>query len=211
MKIIFRENKFLEFILWLTSYIPLILIAFFNRMFMDKDYFEISCFLNKESQILIPKLYLFLLIILFSFLIYHLANKMLFYFIKNKILKSGSNKKIILNKYENLSLDEYTYFIISLFSPFLFENFNYVYSIFLFFIFIIIIIFILIKLEKIILNPIFLFSNLKILKASLIKVGGNKLNINCYIISDLSFEELENEKSFLYDEFFKNVYFLTKA
>lgn len=136
---------------------------------------------------------------------------MLFYFIKNKILKSGSNKKIILNKYENLSLDEYTYFIISLFSPFLFENFNYFYSIILFLIFIIIIISVLIKLEKIILNPIFLFSNLKILKASLTKVGGNKLNINCYIISDLSFKELENEESFLYDEFFKNVYFLTKA
>lgn len=210
MKIIFKENKFLEFVLWLASYIPLILMVFFNSVFSDKDYFKIICFFNKNEQLIISKFSIFILIVLISFFIYYLLNKILFHIMKQKIKKSGSNKKIILNKYENLSLDEYSYFIISLFLPFVFQNFNGAYPIVLFLIFIIIIIFILIKLEKIVLNPIFLFSSLKVLKASVTKVGSNKLNINCFIISDLNFKELENEERFLYDEFFKNVYFITK-
>ena len=106
MKIIFKENKFLEFVLWLASYIPLILMVFFNSVFSDKDYFKIICFFNKNEQLTISKFSIFILIVLISFFIYYLLNKILFHIMKQKILKSGSNKKIILNKYENLTLDE---------------------------------------------------------------------------------------------------------
>ena len=67
-----------------------------------------------------------------------------------------------------------------------------------------------IKLEQITVNPIFLFSRLKVLQANVTEVRDEEKGKNITLITDYNIEELENIKDEKYHQVFFNVYFLLK-
>lgn len=209
MKKTIGENKIVQYILWLISSTPLFMLFSFRYIFFDKEFLNINYkILSRELDFSIPKPIGFILLIPLTILLFWGARKAFFKMIKNKIIKSSSNQKIRVYKYDKLSLDEYSFFIMSLMLPFIFEDFNNLYALLTLLILVFIIIAILVKMEKIILNPIFLFSNIKIFRGEIIKIGGNNLKIKCYIVTKASYEALEQGNQFFYEEYFKNVYFL---
>ncbi|HGL5670882.1 TPA: hypothetical protein ACKFO2_001817, partial [Enterococcus faecium] len=73
-----------------------------------------------------------------------------------------------------------------------------------------IIIAVMIKMNQIIVNPIFLFSKINIYRGEIQKRGNEKTQQVAFI-TELSDNDLENESEFKYEEYFNNVYILRKV
>ncbi|EKK0912039.1 hypothetical protein PKB70_001746 [Enterococcus faecalis] len=120
------------------------------------------------------------------------------------------NKKLQLIKKNSLSLEQYSFFILSLMLPFIFESTENVFDLLLVLTLVSIIIAIMIKMNQIIVNPIFLFSKVNIYSGEIQKIGNEKTQKIAFI-TELSNNELENETEFKYEEYFNNVYILRKV
>lgn len=163
MKRTFSESKVCEVLLWFFSYAPLLLLAGFESLYAKRNVITLDLmFLNKTITLAIYKGMGFVLVIAVSCLLFVLVKKCFFKKMTRKIRASGSNRKIRVKEYDNLSLDEYSFFIISLILPFVFESFIDIYNFYILIVLIFIIIAILTKMGKIALNPIFLFGRAKV-------------------------------------------------
>lgn len=118
--------------------------------------------------------------------------------------KSKGVKSAKINRYDKISANEYTFFVLSLLMPFLFLEFSTKFDYLVLGIVLIFIIIIMVKTEYIIINPIFLFS-------------GYKIYYSTFTDGDTEFKGyilLKNKDVLTEDcariKLFENVYFLYK-
>lgn len=141
--------------------------------------------------------------------LYYLTMKIFMNKQSEKIKNDSQNKKLRLKSKESLSLDQYSFFILSLMLPFIFESTETIFDLFSILSLVFIIISVMIKMNQIIVNPIFLFSKFNIYTGEIQKLGSEK-KLKIAFITDLSEIELEEITEINYEEYFKNVYFLIK-
>lgn len=126
-----------------------------------------------------------------------------------KIENNSQHKTLMLRSKESLSLEQYSFFILSLMLPFIFESTETMFDLLLILSLVIIIISVMIKMDQIIVNPIFLFSKVGIYKGEILVSGTNRYKTVAFI-TNLSEYDLENQDYLQYEEYFHNVYFLVK-
>ncbi len=203
-----NSRKIIEIIIWIVSYLPVLIISLYRGW--ESQNLEIA---NQQINIIeninINISYIaFMIIVLFSWLIYKVAYVIFFWNITKIRRKDRSNKYLKITSFRRLSLNDYSFFILSLMLPFIFEKiespFDFLIMIFL----IIVLIYIMVKMNQIMVNPVFLFSGLNIFQAKIIK-GIEGDSIHCAIITKLSVQELESTVDFYYEEYFHNVYFIS--
>lgn len=151
----------------------------------------------------------FIIIIIITIFLYKIT---LAVFMKKQIRKIESNKQrkmLTLRHKESLSLDQYSFFILSLMLPFIFESTENVFDLLLVLSLVCIIIVVMIKMDQIIVNPIFLFSKIGIYKGNIQIVGTDKIKEVAFITT-ISEYDLENEEQLRYQEYFNNVYLVIK-
>lgn len=144
--------------------------------------------------------------ILLTYLIYFQVGKLFLKWEINNSKKNNSIKKGKIYDYENIPISEFTFFILTLFMPLLFEEINTGsdYIIISVLLFLIIIIFT--KTNHIIVNPIFILAGFKIYKFTFKNNNNEKIrssNISYGILS----KDLDEDKALNYKKIFSNVYY----
>lgn len=175
------ENKIKQFFLWLLAYSPIFFIILF-RALDDSWIYSI----------------LFLII---SIVIYFFGGNL---YLKSRKKRISENEKKIgtIKTYETLPISEYSYFILTLFMPILFEDINTKLDCTVFVTLILLILFIFTKNDYIIINPLFLFGNFKVYKVNIKNVD---IQISGYAIIS---KNIDLDKDFYFKEIFNNVYFI---
>ncbi|PCF66304.1 hypothetical protein B5C02_08310 [Staphylococcus pseudintermedius] len=173
--------KIKQFFLWFLAYFPIFMIIVFRAL---------------NNSWIYPILFLFS-----SILIYFVAGKVYLYFEKCNV--NENTKKVgIVKSNKPLPISEYSYFILTLFMPLLFEDINTKldYTVFLTLLVLIIIIFT--KNDYIIINPLFLLGNFKVYK---INMESAEVSIEGYAIVS---KKIDLDKKVYYKKIFNNVYFI---
>ena len=191
-------KKCIELGFWIVSYSPVFLIIMYNFFIKTER-------MNNLEQVL-----WFSGIALVTVILYRTTMKCFMKKQNKNIDEDTQNKKLQLRKKNSLSLEQYSFFILSLMLPFIFESTENVFDLLLVLKFVSIIIAIMIKINQIIVNPIFLFSKVNIYSGEIQKIGNEKTQKIAFI-TELSNNELESETEFKYEEYFNNVYILRKV
>ncbi|APC56227.1 MULTISPECIES: hypothetical protein [Enterococcus] len=191
-------KKCIELGFWIVSYSPVFLIIMYNFFIKTER-------MNNLEQVL-----WFSGIALVTVILYRTTMKCFMKKQNKNIDEDTQNKKLQLRKKNSLSLEQYSFFILSLMLPFIFESTENVFDLLLVLTLVSIIIAIMIKMNQIIVNPIFLFSKVNIYSGEIQKIGNEKTQ-KITFITELSNNELENETEFKYEEYFNNVYILRKV
>lgn len=188
-------KKCIELGFWIVSYSPVFLIIMYNFFIKTER-------MNNLEQVL-----WFSGIALVTVILYRTTMKCFMKKQNKNIDEDTQNKKLQLRKKNSLSLEQYSFFILSLMLPFIFESTENVFDLLLVLTLVSIIIAIMIKMNQIIVNPIFLFSKVNIYSGEIQKIGNEKTQKIAFI-TELSNNELESETEFKYEEYFNNVYIL---
>ncbi|EKS9960869.1 hypothetical protein IHP73_07810 [Enterococcus faecalis] len=191
-------KKCIELGFWIVSYSPVFLIIMYNFFIKTER-------MNNLEQVL-----WFSGIALVTVILYRTTMKCFMKKQNKNIDEDTQNKKLQLRKKNSLSLEQYSFFILSLMLPFIFESTENVFDLLLVLTLVSIIIAIMIKMNQIIVNPIFLFSKVNIYSGEIQKIGNEKTQ-KITFITELSNNELESETEFKYEEYFNNVYILRKV
>ncbi|ADX80593.1 hypothetical protein ACSSIN_000885 [Enterococcus faecalis] len=191
-------KKCIELGFWIVSYSPVFLIIMYNFFIKTER-------MNNLEQVL-----WFSGIALVTVILYRTTMKCFMKKQNKNIDEDTQNKKLQLRKKNSLSLEQYSFFILSLMLPFIFESTENVFDLLLVLTLVSIIIAIMIKMNQIIVNPIFLFSKVNIYSGEIQKIGNEKTQKIAFI-TELSNNELESETEFKYEEYFNNVYILRKV
>ncbi|EHZ9212441.1 TPA: hypothetical protein ACN1M9_001466 [Enterococcus faecalis] len=191
-------KKCIELGFWIVSYSPVFLIIMYNF------------FIKTERMNNLEQGLWFSGIALVTVILYRTTMKCFMKKQNKNIDEDTQNKKLQLIKKNSLSLEQYSFFILSLMLPFIFESTENVFDLLLVLTLVSIIIAIMIKMNQIIVNPIFLFSKVNIYSGEIQKIGNEKTQKIAFI-TELSNNELENETEFKYEEYFNNVYILRKV
>lgn len=191
-------KKCIELGFWIVSYSPVFLIIMYNFFIKTER-------MNNLEQVL-----WFSGIALVTVILYRTTMKCFMKKQNKNIDEDTQNKKLQLREKNSLSLEQYSFFILSLMLPFIFESTENVFDLLLVLTLVFIIIAIMIKMNQIIVNPIFLFSKVNIYSGEIQKIGNEKTQKIAFI-TELSNNELENETEFKYEEYFNNVYILRKV
>lgn len=201
-----KTKKITEYIFWLISYYPVIMVVLYKSFETEINGFIKFSF---QKYYAYREYLVFIAILLTTLLLYRLVLKIFTEKIRNKVTKYNIKQSVIINRFEKLSLDKYSFFILSLMLPFIFQSTDNVFDLLLIVSLIGLLIYVMVKMNQIMVNPIFLFSNLKIYEANVSK--DNNINkIDVAIITNLSLRELEKGESFLFYEYFNKVYFIMK-
>ncbi|HGS8698889.1 hypothetical protein ACPTGD_00425 [Enterococcus faecalis] len=191
-------KKCIELGFWIVSYSPVFLIIMYNFFIKTER-------MNNLEQVL-----WFSGIALVTVILYRTTMKCFMKKQNKNIDEDTQNKKLQLREKNSLSLEQYSFFILSLMLPFIFESTENVFDLLLVLTLVSIIIAIMIKMNQIIVNPIFLFSKVNIYSGEIQKIGNEKTQKIAFI-TELSNNELESETEFKYEEYFNNVYILRKV
>lgn len=193
-----EKKKCIELGFWIISYSPVFLIIIYNY------------FIKTEKMKNYEQALWFLGISIVTVVLYRTTMKCFIKKQNRNIDKSAQNKRLKLKKKNSLSLEQYSFFILSLMLPFIFESTEKIFDLLLVLTLVFIIIAVMIKMNQIIVNPIFLFSKINIYRGEIQK-RGNKKTQQVAFITELSENELETESEFKYEEYFNNVYILRKV
>lgn len=176
-----KTTKIKQFVLWFLAYLPIILIIIFRTV---------------KSNWYLPIIFVFI-----SILIYFFSGNLYLYFEK-KYINNNSKKVGTIKSNEVLPISEYSYFILTLFMPLLFEDINTLLDYTVFGTLLILILVIFTKNDYIIINPLFLLGKYKVFK---VKINAVDKIINGYAIIN---KKIDLDKDFYYKEIFKNVYLI---
>ncbi|CAM3330122.1 hypothetical protein [Vagococcus fessus] len=203
-----KFSSVVEFCLWIVGYLPVSMIILVKYFFSDdipssKWNSSIAIFnINVRFQI-----FMFILIAISTIFIFKITLYILKIWISRKLKSPYTSKINRIIKFNKLTLEKYSFFILSLMLPFIFESGESVFDLLIIFTLILVLIIIMIKMEQITVNPIFLFSSLNVIEATVDEVGETK---RVTIITNYSIVELENIETEAYFQYFNNVYFLIK-
>lgn len=134
---------------WIVSYSPVLIIMY-------------NFFIKTERMNNLEQVLWFSGIALVTVILYRTTMKCFMKKQNKNIDEDTQNKKLQLRKKNSLSLEQYSFFILSLMLPFIFESTENVFDLLLVLTLVSIIIAIMIKMNQIIVNPIFLFSKVNI-------------------------------------------------
>ncbi|EGS7944647.1 hypothetical protein I4L53_002678, partial [Enterococcus faecalis] len=135
-------KKCIELGFWIVSYSPVFLIIMYNFFIKTER-------MNNLEQVL-----WFSGIALVTVILYRTTMKCFMKKQNKNIDEDTQNKKLQLRKKNSLSLEQYSFFILSLMLPFIFESTENVFDLLLVLTLVSIIIAIMIKMNQIIVNPI---------------------------------------------------------
>lgn len=206
-----KGSAVIEFLLWIVGYLPVAMIILVKYFFSNDDSNS-----NWNNNIIIWKYNLnvqflvFMIVVLLTVLLFKTTLSIFIHMTRKKVQTEHSPKISGIKRFDKLNLDEYSFFILSLMLPFIFESGESIFDLLIIFSLIFILIIIMIKMEQITVNPIFLFSKLKVLEANVTEEKDEENGKNVTLITDYSIEDLENAKDEKYYQVFNNVYFLLK-
>ncbi|MFW7409009.1 hypothetical protein ACODG4_03495 [Vagococcus fluvialis] len=205
-KINVKQSSVTEFILWIIGYLPVSMVIMVKFIFSSEEADSLwNASFNVWKLNLSFQFIAFVTIAFFTIVVFKVTLSIFIKKIRKKIRNNHSPKISRIKKFDTLDLEKYSFFILSLMLPFIFESGETLFDLFLIFSLIFILIIIMIKMDQITVNPIFLFSKLKVLNATVLEIDREKKVI---IITNYSLEELENTQNRSYNEYFSNVYFL---
>ncbi|MFD5022303.1 hypothetical protein ACFWMP_25715 [Paenibacillus sp. NPDC058367] len=108
-----------QFILWLTAYLPLLLIMIYR--FIDSNNFlsksKIIYLISQKINQYFVDFIVIMLIILFSLVLYRVVTKWYFEDLEKDLLAETTGDIFFVRKYENLSVNDYSFFLMTLFIP----------------------------------------------------------------------------------------------
>ncbi|MGY3724360.1 hypothetical protein SAMN05421767_14010 [Granulicatella balaenopterae] len=190
------RNKVKEFFLWIIGYSPVIMVILYKFKIEKYVANAYACFGV-------------LGIVILTLLVYRIEQRCFLKNVEKDMEKYNENKRLEIKSISRLSLNEYSFFILTLMLPFIFEDANNSFDFWLMVFIILVLIYILVKMNQIIVNPIFLFSKLTILKCTVRKIGSeNEKEIS--IITKLKVTDLEQLEVVRYKECFEQVYYVTR-
>lgn len=198
-----------QFLYWLVAYIPVIslLILKYLRSTL-KNILEVSFFNFKINILGDFSIYMIVCLLTISF--YYLGAKIFEYTKMKALKKTKGNKTIIVRSYEPISINEYSFFILSLLLPFVTEDPSDLLNLLVMLTLIFIIIIIMIKKRQIIINPIFLFSKLKVFRITGEIDGIRKELFSITKSTDFISEENTSYQFVNFDSSFNDVIFIAE-
>lgn len=199
-----------QFIYWFVAYIPvisLLILKYFQATYFTK---------GLKVQIVFCKIniwgdfFIYLLVCIVTIVCYYLSAKKFEHSKMKEIKKNNGQKKIQVRAYEPISINEYSFFILSLLLPFVTEDPSNLLNLLIMLTLIFIIIVIMIKKNQIIINPIFLFSRFKVYKITGERAG---IRQEYFVISkcqDFVSDSDEGYNFVKFDETFNEVIFIAE-
>ena len=198
-------GKFEQATIWFISYLPVVLIAMY-RYFVELSVTDtkIKGYHVSENAIHVLSL---LLIIIVSLLIYYHFPKWMFNKIEKDINQNKRGKLVYIKQFEKPSLNDYTFFLLTLILPLITVDFTSTVSLVLCLSVVAFIILLLTKIDYIIACPLFFVSKYKVWRVSFTEVSDAKGEYitNGYVITKRG--DLLNDK-FEVKKLINNVYFL---
>lgn len=156
-----------QFILWVTAYLPFILIIMY-RFIDGNDFFKKTKWALWLSEHLDKILFDFIIIIgiiVFSLFIYRLVTNWLFNDYDNLLKAKEIGKNISVRKYERLNVNDYSFFLMTLLLPLVSIDHASVVNLVVTFMIIVIVIFIWVKTDSISACPLFFTSGRHVYRA----------------------------------------------
>ena len=192
-------------VIWTISYIPIFLIAFY-RYYFEYSISEIKIF-NQTLTVNAIHLISIITIVIFSFVLYFLFPKIIFRKIERAIEDNKRGMGVYIKQFEKLSINDYTFFLLTLILPIITVDFSSTVSLLLCLSIIIFIIVLLTSINYIIACPIFFISAYKVWKVSFVETSdiNDQYVINAYVIT--SRDDFFNSK-FKVVKLLSNIYFL---
>lgn len=191
-------KKLTAYILWIVAYMPVISLLILK--YVDQNILP-ETLKAKINECFNKELLIYIILVLLTIIFYKISN---IKSIEHMKTKAHANKtKLFIRSHDQISINEYSFFILSLLLPFLSHNTDNILDLLLALSVIVIIIIILVKKEQLIINPIFLFSKSNVFTA-VIEINGTRKNV--YIISIE--ESLDSDYPFIYFEYFKDIYYV---
>lgn len=184
---IIRTIKLKQYFLWFLAYLPIILIIIF-RARINSEVSENSCYLS-------------LIFVFISLLIYFFSGK-IYLFVEKKRVSDTDRRTGSIKSKNTLPISEYSYFILTLFMPLLFEDISNILDYTVFGTLILLILIIFTKNDYIIVNPLFLLANYHVFKVRMINIDKE---IKGYAIVN---KKIDLDKKIYYKKIFTNVFFI---
>lgn len=176
-----KSNKIKQFFLWFLAYLPIILIIVFRAWG--------------------GKWYLSIIFVIISIIIYFFSGKLYLLFEKRQV-KNNAKKIGSIKTNKVLPISEYSYFILTLFMPLLFEDISSSLDYTIFGTLILLILIIFTKNDYIIINPLFLLANYHVFK---VKITNADKVIDGYAIVN---KKIDLDKKVHYKKLFPNIFFI---
>lgn len=176
-----KTNKIKQFVLWFLAYLPVILIIVFRALG--------------------GKWYLSLIFVIISIIIYFFSGKLYLLYEKRRV-KNNAKKIGSIKTNKVLPISEYSYFILTLFMPLLFEDISSSLDYTIFGTLILLILIIFTKNDYIIINPLFLLANYHVFKVKII--NADKV-IDGYAIVN---KKIDLDEKVHYKKLFPNIFFI---
>ncbi|EPM8061989.1 hypothetical protein ACTRF2_001129 [Listeria monocytogenes] len=151
-----------QFVLWIIAYMPVISLLVLK--YLRSTYYKDGLWINMKSLRLniFGDFVIYLSVCLVTIFLYWLSAKIFEKFKTKEIRKKNDGNNVIVREYKPISINEYSFFILSLLLPFVIEDPSDLLNLLIMLTLILIIINIMIKKKQIIINPIFLFSRFKV-------------------------------------------------
>ncbi|GAA0491223.1 hypothetical protein GCM10008986_16630 [Salinibacillus aidingensis] len=192
-------------ILWFVSYTPVFMIAIYRYYFEDIVKGKNLWNYNIPENLL--HVFFILILLFFSIGIYYFIPKLMFRNIERKISNYDKGKDIYIKEFKKPSLNDYTFFLLTLILPLITVDFKSIVSLTICIAVILFIILLLTKIDYIIACPIFFVSKYKVFNVSFVFITDKeeKYKTKGFVIT--KHDDLYNKK-FKIVKLIKNVYYL---
>lgn len=201
-------GKLEQAVLWIISYIPVLLIALYRHVFEKKvSEAEYICLYGYKISDYLFHIIVVILLMSLSVCLYLWAPKIMFKKLEGKLMLKEKGQDVIVKKFERPSLNDYTFFLLTLILPLITVDFSSIVSFLVCFSVVIFIIVLLIQIDYIIACPLFFVSSYKIWKVTLLEKNetDEEYIIEGYVITK---EKDFFDKEYRVVKLIRNVHFL---
>ncbi|WCK54744.1 hypothetical protein PP175_01520 [Aneurinibacillus sp. Ricciae_BoGa-3] len=201
-------------VLWGTAYLPLYLIMIY-RFIDSNDFFKktyLALWLSKHINKVLFDFIIIVLIIIFSLLIYRSVTNWYFKDFEKELTQQGAGATYAVRKYEKLSVNDYSFFLITLLLPLVSLDYASVINLTVSLLIIIVVIAIYVKTDFISVCPLFFTSGRHVFKAIISTSSQEEeamnpsLKISAIIITKEKNLNLNNK--FKAEKLVSNIYYL---
>jgi hypothetical protein len=198
-------GKQAQAVIWFVSYAPVFLIAAY-RYFFEESVKSEEIFGMYISENFFHVIFIFILLSI-SILLYYFVPKWIFNNIEKKITDGIKGNEVLIKKSERPSLNDYTFFLLTLILPLITVDFTSIVSLIVCIAVISFIILLLTKIDYVIACPLFFVSNYKVFNVSYVKASDKK---EIYIIKGFVITKHDDfyNRKFKIVKLIKDVYYL---
>ncbi|SDM15012.1 hypothetical protein [Sediminibacillus halophilus] len=205
-----------QLMLWGTAYLPLILIMTYS--FIDgNNWFKntfVADFLKKYISKTLFDVVVIILIIIVSIVLYKLIVRYLFKDYENQLHSSNFGNKFVIRKYEKLSVNDYSFFLVTLLLPLVSLDYSSAanYTVSLFIIFFIVLIYV--KTDSVSVCPVFFLSKWYVYRAIMSNNTRQEEQENPFLRKEVYIitltKTLDLDRAFKAKHLVKNVYYVSQ-